>query len=131
MAYMDFSADPLLASFADAPRLEIVEPEETGLSALEWSVVALAQRDRLSSLAKPGRLAIALGTVFGPLRHNPRLADPRLEALRRMAVLSWHRGFSVPVSELKAFYRAGFSPTQYETLLTSISAARPRAGARA
>ncbi|GGB41367.1 hypothetical protein GCM10011380_33530 [Sphingomonas metalli] len=126
MAYMDFTRDPLLAPSLDAPRHDPVEPEQTGLSALEWQVVALAQRDRMSSLNKPGRLAIALGTVFGPLQHNPRLADPKLEALRRMAVLSWHRGFSVPVSEIKAFHGAGFSPAQYETLVSSILAARPR-----
>ena len=133
MAYVDFSSDPQLAytgapQHDRAPAPDIAQP--TGLSALEWSVVALAQRDRLSSLATPGRLAIALGSVFGTRRHSPTLADPRLEALRRMAVLSWHRGFAVPVSEVKAFLRAGFSMPQYETMLASISAGRSRVGAR-
>ena len=48
-----------------------------------------------------------------------------------MAVLSWHRGFAVPVDELKAFFRAGFSAAQYETMLDSIFAARSRMKARA
>ena len=100
------------------------------LSALEWQVVALARRDRLSSLREPTKLIRAIGSIFGETR-NPRLADPSLEALRRMAVLSWHRGFSVPVDELKAFFKAGFSTAQYETLLDSISAARSRMRARA
>jgi alkylhydroperoxidase family enzyme len=130
MAYVDFSSDPMLA-YAGGPQHDIVTAQETGLSALEWSVVALAQRDRIASLATPGRLSIALGAVFGTRRHSPHLADPRLEALRRMAVLSWHRGFAVPVNELKAFLRAGFSTAQYETLLASISASRSRLGAKA
>lgn len=138
MAYIDFAAeDTLLARAAtplgDAPRHDVTPlvtkaVADKGLSALEWSVVALAQRDRLSSLAKPGRLSVALGTVFGARRPNPRLADPRLEALRRMAVLSWHRGFSIPSHELRAFHAAGFTTAQYETLLTSILPARPGPG---
>ncbi len=131
MAYVDFSSDPTLAAYAAAPRRDPTSPEETRLTALEWSVVALAQRDRIASLGRPSRLAVALGTVFGTRWHNPRLADPKLEALRRMAVLSWHRGFAVPVGELKAFIRAGFSASQYETLLASISTARSRLESRA
>jgi len=136
MAYVDFSGDTILAagSYA-AGRVEPVRAvaiaEAAGLSALEWSVVALAQRDRISSLARPGRLSMALGSVVGAYRTSPHLADPKLEALRRMAVLSWHRGFSVPASELKAFLRAGFTASQYEALLASISAARMRMRARA
>ncbi len=130
MAYVAFSSDPTLA-FTGAPEHEVRASRTKGLTALEWSVVALAQRDRLSSLANPSRLAVALGTVFGTRLHNPRLADPKLEALRRMAVLSWHRGFAVPATEFKAFLRAGFSAAQYETLLASISAGRSRLSARA
>lgn len=98
-------------------------------SALEWSVVALARKDRVSSLRTPGRLSVALGTLFGE-GHNPRLADPQLEALRRMAVLSWHRGYSVAPAEVRAFVAAGYSLDQYELLLDSIHAglADERAG---
>jgi len=92
------------------------------LSALEWSVVALARRDGLGSLRAPGRMAVALRAVFR--QHNPRLADERLEALRRMAVLSWHYGYTVPTRELRAFFAAGFSSDQYELLLASIGASR-------
>ena len=131
MAYVDFTSDPMLAAHTTPPRHDPVTPEATGLTALEWSVVALAQRDRLSSLDRPGRLSVALGAVFGGRRRSPHLADPKLEALRRMAVLSWHRGFAVPVHELKAFLRAGFSRAQYETMLASISAGRSRRESRA
>ena len=88
-----------------------------------------ARSDRLARGTRA--LSVALGSVFGTRRHNPRLADPKLEALRRMAVLSWHRGFAVPANELASFLRAGFSASQYETLLASISAARSRLESRA
>lgn len=123
MAYVDFSSELLPATPAVAPRADPT-PAGDRLTALEWSVVALARRDGLSSLAAPGPLSIALGKVFGTRRHNPHLADPKLEALRRMAVLTWHRGFRVPASEVKAFLRAGFSTAQYETLTASIGVAR-------
>ena len=99
--------------------------EMEGFSALEWSVVAIAEADKLSSLRQPGRMAVAMGTLFGD-RHNPRLADPRLEALRRMAVLSWHHGFVVPGHAVRDFTAAGYTLDQYETLVASIGAARAR-----
>ena len=96
-----------------------------GFSALEWSVVALAERDTLGSLRAPGRVAVAMGVLFGD-RHNPRLADPQLEALRRMAVLSWHHGFAVHGRDVRAFVEAGFTVEQYETLVASIGAAKAK-----
>jgi len=131
MAYIDFTSahDQLLAP---APRHDPVPAGTSAptaadpvahLSALEWSVVAIAREDRLSSLRAPSRLSVAMGGLFGS-RHNPRLADPQLEALRRMAVLSWHHGYTVPTSALTAFTDAGYTMAQYETLLASIAAAR-------
>ncbi|NJR78504.1 hypothetical protein [Sphingomonas corticis] len=133
MAYVDFSDDLLLAPAPSTAAPRSFEPSvdseaDARLSALEWSVVALARRDRLSSLSRPGRMSIALGKVFGTRRHAPQLADQRLEALRRMAVLTWHRGFAVPASELRAFFSAGFSAGQYETMTASIVTARLRKG---
>lgn len=100
--------------------------DNSRLSALEWSVVAFAQRDSLASLREPGRFAAALGSLFG--RRDRRIIDPRLESLRRIAVLAWHRGWQVPASELRAFLRSGFSLDQYELVQTSI--ARGRAAGR-
>ena len=106
--------------------LPLPGPSSGRLSALEWSVVAFAQRDSLASLREPGRLVAALGSLFG--RRDHRVADPRLETLRRIAVLAWHRGWQVPTSELRAFVRAGFSLDQYELVQNSI--ARGRAARR-
>lgn len=127
MAYVDFSGNTAFATPAAAPAIAPpvpVEAPSVGLSALEWSVVALAQRDRLSSLRHPSPVSIALGKVFGSRRRDPNLADPKLEALRRMAVWSWHRGYAVPVSEMAAFFAAGYDADQYETMLASIAAAQ-------
>lgn len=125
MAYMDFAAlqGTRIAAPAGTPA-PAYAPYSSGFSALEWQVVAIAQHDRLSSLEEPGRISIALGMIFGGQRPNPKLADKRLEALRRVAVLAWHRGYALPPHEIHAFHEAGFTPDQYETLLASISRGR-------
>ncbi|MBA2936157.1 hypothetical protein HZF05_18905 [Sphingomonas sp. CGMCC 1.13654] len=89
----------------------------------EWEVIVLAQRDDLASLRAPGWVARTFAALFGG---NPdrRLASPRLEALRRLAVHAWHRGYAVPVSAMKNFKDAGFSPDQLELLLASVSQGR-------
>lgn len=103
------------------------------LSALEWSVVALAERDTIASLREPGRIAAALESLFGLQRPN-KLANPRLEVLRRLAVFAWRQSWKVPESELKAFLAEGFTLDQYELVQASIAAkrspARPRGAIR-
>ncbi|MBW4331142.1 hypothetical protein KY084_09690 [Stakelama sp. CBK3Z-3] len=132
MAYLDFSqTETGTAAFAGQPRKSIDEnPAKAALSPLEWSVVALAQNDRLSSLKRPGRIALAMGRVFQP-RTNPELADPKLEALRRIAVIAWHRGYAIASHEINAFMAAGFSLAQYELVLASISRSRNARNQRA
>ncbi|MHA6720459.1 hypothetical protein ACX40Y_13550 [Sphingomonas sp. RS6] len=121
MAYLNFTSlegSPATPASLSVPRSAV------GLTALEWQVVAIARGDRLSSLESPSRMAIALGAIFGGDRGNPRLADARLEALRRLSVLAWHKGYHLPASEIRAFHAAGFTNEQYETLLASISRGR-------
>jgi len=101
-----------------APALSPAAPKAdipAGFSALEWSVVMLARHDRPSSLREPGRFQKFLGHIFGE-SFNRRLADPKLEALRRMAVLTWHHSYSVPKREIQAFFAAGFNADHYELL---------------
>jgi len=119
MAYLNFAA---LQGSPVAMPADVLPV--TGFSALEWQVVAIAQRDRLASLEKPGKLSVALGVIFGGESPNPKLADQKLEALRRVAVLAWHKGYALPRHEIRAFHEAGFTPEQYETLLASISRGR-------
>lgn len=137
MAYCSFADDattlaPMpVARPAPSPQHDAIDVAvpPARLSALEWSVVALARRDRFSSLRRPGRLAVALRTLFGGRAALP-LADGRLEALRRMAVWSWHHGHAVPTSELRDFLAAGFSLGQYEAMMASIGTARQQDGSR-
>lgn len=132
-----WSSDPAPILQFPKPRLVPVEAApaaaEPRLSALEWSVVALAERDTVASLREPGRIAAALESLFGLHRPN-KLANPRLEALRRIAVFIWRQGWKVPKSELNAFLSEGFSLDQYELLQASIarsnSASRQRGRGR-
>jgi hypothetical protein len=94
------------------------------LTALEWQVVAIAQRDRLSSLEAPGRWSRVLALFFGGDRASPRLADSKLEALRRIAVLAWHKGYALPKQEIAAFHASGYSIDQLELLLARVSQGR-------
>ena len=130
MTYLDTGTQFDLGDAEELGGRDVASPAKPIFSGLEWSVIALAQRDRIASLRKPGRIATALRAVFGTPRPG-QLADGRLEALRRIAVLAWHRGYAVPVSELRAFLGAGFSTDHYEMLQTSIARARVTRGPRA
>lgn len=129
MAFLPFDehGNALLSSARDLGRAAAATPPapapgHTALSALEWAVVRVARRDRLSTLARPGRISEWMRRLAR--LPNPRLADPRLEALRRMAVLTWRYGFTVPGRDVTAFLDAGFTPDQYEALAAGIGAAR-------
>lgn len=125
--YLDTSNQFDLSAAEEVDTATGSSPASPTFSGLEWSVVALARRDRIASLREPGRIATAMRALFGTPRPG-RLADGRLEALRRIAVLAWHYGYAVPVSELRAFLAAGFSKDQYEMLQASIGRGRASTG---
>ena len=91
-------------------------------SKLEWSIIRLARVDSLSTLRAPGRFRRFWSWLMGR-SGTLELANERLEALRRMAVLSWHYGFTVPGDDVAHFLSQGFSPDQYELMVRSIRAA--------
>lgn len=122
MAFLDFAqplAGPPMSVGASAAPLEIA----ANFDALEWQIVALARTDGLHSLRRPGRLDHLRKIMFGG-EPSPTLASERLEALRRLAVEAWHRGYAVSLSALRAFRAAGFTADQLELLLATISAGR-------
>ena len=123
MASLPISATTWEQGVAQKPVIVGAAAPAARLSALEWSVVAMAERDGLSSIREPSRLISALGAIFGIKRPN-RLANEGLEALRRIAILAWHYGWDVPKSELAAFLAAGFSADQFELIQNSIGQAR-------
>ena len=91
-------------------------------SPLEWSIVRLASADGLATLRAPGPARRLLNRLMGRTG-SFELASPRLEALRRIAVLSWHFGLAVPAEAVAEFLSAGFSLSQYELLASRIRAA--------
>ena len=101
--------------------LPIPTANSADFSPLEWSVIRLARIDRLWTIRASGRLRRFFNWLAG--RGNPSLANPQLEALRRMAVLTWHYGFTVPSDDIAEFLSAGFSTDQYELMAGRINSA--------
>lgn len=126
MAFLDFS-QPMAGPAPVASTAQAVAAP-TDFTPQEWQIVALARTDGLRSLQGPGHFVRLRRWIFGE-DTNLTLASERLEALRRLAVEAWHRGYAVSLSALAAFRAAGFSTAQLELLLATISAgrhARPR-----
>ena len=115
-------ASASLTSVAVATAI-VTDEERPVLTELERSVIGIARHDGMATLRQPGRLSRWLGLLFG-VRISPQLADPRLEALRRIAVLSWKRGYSIASAEVKAFLAVGYSPAFYELVVDTIASAR-------
>ncbi|MGH6780744.1 MAG: hypothetical protein ACREB5_01370 [Sphingomonadaceae bacterium] len=80
-------------------------------SALELRVIALSVNENAASLEPRSRLGGIIAALFGWKRGNP-LADPRLEALRRFAVLARVLGDRLADFEHNSFVDAGFSHGQ-------------------
>ena len=101
----------------------IAEPAPNpDFSPLEWSIIRLAGVDGLSTIRPPGLVRRLFNFLIGRTG-SPMLANERLEALRRIAVLSWHYGFAIPGEDVADFLSAGFTPQQYELLVTRVCAA--------
>lgn len=109
------------------PSQQVISPADAAFNRQEWEIVKLARRDSLASLRDPTWMERVSARLFGG-NVNHRLADPRLEALRRLAVLAWHYSYAVPVSAIKSFKAAGFSVDQLEILLARIAAGRTAYG---
>jgi hypothetical protein len=121
MAYLDI--DNMFAAPVRSRATRPVAAKEAGFSALEWSVIAVSRRDNIASLEDPSRMSRALGSLFG-FGTTSKLADPRLEALRRLAVHAWRRGYALPQAEIDRFLEAGFTIDQAETLVASVTGDR-------
>lgn len=110
-------AEPIARAIV--PANDTAKPD---FSRLEWSVIRLARVDGLSTLRQPGRWGRFVNWLMNR-KNLPSLANERLEALRKAAVLSWHYGFTIPGEDVAGFLSAGFSPDQYELMVRSIRAA--------
>jgi len=110
MAYLDLAFDLPRAAIAAAaaPAAMPRHDNVVRLAPLERQVILLARSDRASSLRQPGRIDAALGWLFG-WKPASKLADPRLEALRRYAVTFRLRGDALPAMETDRLLGAGFA----------------------
>lgn len=121
MAYLDFSE--AVPTSGPGRTTSAIAADRAPLGPREWMVVDLARRDGLSSLAPDARGGRLRQMLFGT-RVDSRLADPRLEALRRVAVYAWRQGLAVPPAEVAAFLAAGYGADQLEQVVTSVDARR-------
>jgi hypothetical protein len=121
MAYLA-PVEMIAAQPVSFPALRSVTVETTDFSALDWSIIRLSRGDRLWTLRPPGPLRRLYHWLLGRTG-SPSLANDRLEALRRISVLSWHFGFSIPGEDVADFLSAGFTADQYELLVSSVSRA--------
>lgn len=112
MAYRSFGT-MYPASITSADSQDHVESEM--FAPLEQTVIALAEADPVASLGAPSRFARFYERWFGFKRLQP-LADSRLEALRRFAVLARFAVGGLPAEEVRRFITAGFSLTQARAL---------------
>jgi hypothetical protein len=94
------------------------------MTTIELAVIALARQDPLSSVKPSWRSALFLSD---PRPHLP-LANPRLEALRRYAVLFRLQRRGVTEAEHERLRSAGYDPQQIrmiENLVDHRAATRP------
>src|SRR5215208_2331785 len=121
MAYMELSSAAFRTDTANRHR-ESPITDLGGLGRDEWSVVDFARNDGLWSLAPNGLPARVARILFGIQPPRP-LANERLEALRRFAVVAWKRG-KVGVLQAREFAAAGFSCVDARIVLDYITSRR-------
>lgn len=78
-----------------------------GFTRAEWIAIRLARCDGVASVRAASPIGSAVRRLFG-LEPANRLADPRLEALRRVAVCCW-RQRPIDSRQVEALIGAGFS----------------------
>jgi hypothetical protein len=127
MAFVNFSDAALHAEARPAsliaPLAATARPAEV-LEILERRVVALARNDRLESLRPQRKRGWFARLVLGPTPPSAMLANEQLEALRRLAVHAWHKGWTLPVSALKDARAAGYSDAKIGAVIDIIGRER-------
>jgi hypothetical protein len=124
MAYLDLAPSPF--EILDPPaRATLPRVAEPALTTIERDVISASLRDPVWSLGPSGRVRRALHWTFDVRRPNP-LADARLEALRRFAVLVRHFGDRLDSVETDRLALAGYSPSQIRAASWQVTSADTR-----
>lgn len=121
MAFIDFSD---AAPVAPDATLALPTTQAVTLSALERRIVALARDEGLESLRPARKRSWLARVVLGPVPPSKMLANEQLEALRRLAVLAWHHGYTVPVSALREAKAAGHSEAKVGAVVDLVGRTR-------
>jgi hypothetical protein len=119
MAYMNFALEPTSRIAGEWPHAPVAETPAADFSALEWTVISLARHDGAHRPASSWTRRL-IAVLIGDDADNP-LADPRLEALRRVAIRFWV-GQRVLDAEADAFAANGFTTAHFDLLASSIAA---------
>lgn len=123
MAFIDF-ADPAARLAPNTATAAIAAPQLL-LSALEQSVIHLARADGLDTLRPPRKRGRLARLILGPPPPSAMLASKELEALRRLAVHAWHKGYTLPASALNEARAAGHSDFKIGAVIDLIGRSRP------
>ncbi|SLK01065.1 hypothetical protein [Novosphingobium mathurense] len=127
MAFIDFTDAAPEALSAPADR-SVQEARRylsvSALSDLEHRIVELARSDSLETLRPQRKRSWLARLILGPQPISPVLANERLEALRRLAVQAWHKGFTLPVSAVRDAQAAGYSEAQVGAVIDTIGRKR-------
>lgn len=113
MAYRSFGTSP--SALPRETDSRAADSTEARFAPLELKVIALAEADPVASIGPPTRFTRFFERWFGFKRPAP-LADVRLEALRRFAVLARVAGGRLPGEEVERFVAAGFTLLHARTL---------------
>ncbi|HYD13088.1 MAG TPA: hypothetical protein VEC11_09590 [Allosphingosinicella sp.] len=112
MAYRSLGAPATLHhGDTESPETAADGLDQDRFDPLELRVIALAEADPVASIGPPTRFRRFFERWFGFKLPHP-LANERLEALRRFAVLSRVSDGRLPAEEVKTFLNAGFSLLQ-------------------
>lgn len=118
--YTDAAPGALLDSGLAAPADDPASGAAGALTALEYRVIDLARNDGLQTLRPPRKRGWLARLILGPEPVSPMLANERLEALRRLAVQAWHKGYQLPVSAISQAEAAGYSQDQIGMVIDII-----------
>jgi hypothetical protein len=110
------------AVLADSAAETRITGESAHLGRDEWSVVELARRDSIWSLNPDGLIQRLVRIAFG-LTFGQPLANERLEALRRFAVVAWNRT-QVGADWVCQLMAAGFTLADARMVLDYVSRRR-------
>jgi hypothetical protein len=95
---------------------------KSALSYLDWRVVEMARADGPRSLNPEGFLARVSRDLFG-LPVATRLANDRLEALRRFSVRAWYWDL-IRTADIRALLEGGYSRTHALEILAHVAPVR-------